>query len=127
MFTIRSTRRMLDRVIAPVKTPELPSTRLGDWYANLVPLRAGEFIVCVSEKTLLPVVLPIIALPNIGQELSKALAPVLTQLGIERTLIEQEWKRAFESAGDRSWRSRGNAGSGASVWRWCFPFKALRR
>lgn len=91
MFTIRSTRRLLDRLrVSPVKTPEKPSTRLGDWYANLLPLEAGEFILCVSEKTLLPVMLPVIALPNIGQALSKAMVPVLIGLGIEKKLIEQE-------------------------------------
>lgn len=73
-----------------MKSPPTPSTRLGDWYANLLPLEAGEFILCVSEKTLLPVMLPIMALPNISQALSKAIVPVLTGLGIEKNLIEQE-------------------------------------
>lgn len=91
MFTIRSTRRLLDRLkVSPVKTPETPSTRLGDWYGNLLQLDVGEYIVCVSEKTLLPVVLPVAALSNIGQALSKALVPVLTGLGIKKKLIEQE-------------------------------------
>lgn len=91
MFTIRSTRRLLDRLKAlPLKNPEPPSTRLGDWYANLASRKTGELIICVSERTFLPVVLPIAALPNIAQELAKGLAIVLAELGIEKKLIELE-------------------------------------
>jgi hypothetical protein len=92
MFTIRSTRRLLDRLrVSPERSTDPPSTRLGDWYANLLALEAcGEYLLCVSEKTFLPVVLPITALSNIALGLSKALVPVLAELGIERDLIDQE-------------------------------------
>jgi hypothetical protein len=91
VFTIRSTRRLLDALkVRPEKTVPEPTTRLGNWYANLLPFEAGDFLLCVSEKTLLPIALPVSALPNLPQELSKALLPVLTGLGIERGFIEQE-------------------------------------
>ncbi len=91
MYTLRCTRRLLDRLsVRPAAAPPEPTTRLGNWYANLLPLEVGEYLLCVSEKTLLPVALPIEAVTNLGTELPRALAPVLTGLGIERSLIEQE-------------------------------------
>jgi hypothetical protein len=91
MFSVCATRRLLDRLRPPIVDPEQqPTTRLGNWYANLVPLPAGEFLICVSERTLLPVILPVGALPDLTRELSKALTPILASLGVDQALIEQE-------------------------------------
>jgi hypothetical protein len=91
VFTIRGTRRLLHALkVKPTKAPPEPTTKLGNWYANLLPLESGDFLICVSEKTLLPVPLPISALSNLPVELSKALAPVLSALGVGPDLIGQE-------------------------------------
>ena len=91
MFSIRATRRLLVRTkVAPTLTPPASTTLLGDWYANLVPLEAGEFIVCVSERTLLPVILPASAVQNLAAELSTALSRMLDDLGVDRALVEKE-------------------------------------
>lgn len=34
-----------------------PTTALGDWYANILFLRPQQLVLCVSERTLLPVVI----------------------------------------------------------------------
>jgi hypothetical protein len=91
VITIRATRRLLDALkVRPTKALPEPTTKLGNWYATVLRLKVGDFLICVSERTLLPVALPISALPNLASELSKALAAVLTGLGIGRDLIEQE-------------------------------------
>jgi hypothetical protein len=45
---------LLDRMrVDAVANPPEPSTILGDWYANHLRLGKQQFILCVSEKTLL--------------------------------------------------------------------------
>jgi len=38
--------------------PIAPTTRLGDWYANLLFLRKQQLILCTSERALLSVIVP---------------------------------------------------------------------
>lgn len=60
MVVIRCTKKLLDRIkptsIAPVDTTG--SNLLGDWYATLLIVHRTWLIVAISEKTLLPVVIP---------------------------------------------------------------------
>ena len=56
MLTIRCTRKPLkglDDEVPPERT--LPTNRLGDWYANFLFARRAGLIICVSERSLLPV------------------------------------------------------------------------
>jgi hypothetical protein len=57
MYSIRCTRKLLDRG-APIRLPpeSASTTVLGDWYANIVFERPEQLIVCISERTLLPVI-----------------------------------------------------------------------
>lgn len=55
MITIRCTQKLLRRV-HPTDEPRPSTTRLGDWYANLVFARPEQLVLCVSERTLLAVV-----------------------------------------------------------------------
>ncbi len=88
MFSIRATRKLLTAMRAtPLKEPPAPTTVLGDWYVNVTN---DGLVLCVSEKTLLPVVLPREALSALAIELPRALAAVLDALGIERAAIERE-------------------------------------
>lgn len=91
MLTLRCTRRLLRRfIVRPNLAPPEPTTKLGDWYCNLLPLKVGEYILCVSGRTLLPVVLPGSALKNLPQELAAGVSAVLGKLGVEKALIQQE-------------------------------------
>lgn len=88
MFSIRATRKVLTAMkAAPVKEPPAPTTVLRDWYVNVTN---DGLVLCVSEKTLLPVVLPREALGAIAIELPRALATVLDKLGVGRAAIERE-------------------------------------
>jgi hypothetical protein len=58
VVALRCTQRLLKRLkVKPGATEgHVATNRLGDWYANLVYTPAGQFVVLVSEKTFLPVV-----------------------------------------------------------------------
>ncbi|MCB0995944.1 MAG: hypothetical protein KDB21_12680 [Acidimicrobiales bacterium] len=58
MYTVRGTKKLLDRVGRPMSEP-LPSstTVLGDWYANVLFWRP-QVAMFVSASTFVPVLLP---------------------------------------------------------------------
>ena len=56
MLTIRCTRKLLERLdVEASSVPLHPTNRLGDWYADLLFTGRARLIICVSERTLLPV------------------------------------------------------------------------
>src|SRR5438552_6841926 len=58
MFTLRCTARLRKRLgMTQDAPPTPPSTKLGDWYAHLLFTRP-QLVLCVSERTLLPVLVP---------------------------------------------------------------------
>jgi hypothetical protein len=71
----------------------VPTTKLGDWYANVLFLRHQQLIVCTSERSLLSVIVPAkgldelpIRLRNAAQSLFEALQ--LPRVGAEGELHE---------------------------------------
>ncbi|MBI5481907.1 MAG: hypothetical protein HY906_23835 [Deltaproteobacteria bacterium] len=88
MFSLHCTARLLEALRVEPRPPPAATTRLGSWYANLLPGRRPA-VVCVSERTFLPVVLPQegARLPLL---LPEALAALLQALDVPRHLIEQE-------------------------------------
>lgn len=58
-YTIHGTKKLLDRVKRPVVEPvDVPSTMLGNWYANALMWRP-QAALFVNEVTLLPVFVPL--------------------------------------------------------------------
>jgi hypothetical protein len=117
MVVVRGTAKLLKRMrIAPTPEPPSSTTRLGDWYSNVVDFRGGELVLCVSEITLLPVVLPPAA---IGSSFSAALAMglnhVLARLGIEPAAVQAE-ARAMADATYAATSSRRVLGSMNDFW-----------
>lgn len=98
MFTFRATQKLLDRLnTKPVLDTAAPDTVLGDWYANLVRSGRTQVVLAVSERTLLPVVLPARDGRSLVRRLTEALDPLLVSLGVpagdiaaERAAM-QEW------------------------------------
>lgn len=60
----------------------LPDTTLGDWYANLVRAGRTQVVLAVSERTLLPVVLPARDGRSLVRRLAEALDPLLVSLDV---------------------------------------------
>lgn len=91
MFTIRCTQRLLKGFRIKVIGDEAPSTtRLGDWYANLIGTECGNRILCVNDRSLLAVVLdeqPWNALPT---SLGIAMSVVLERAGVPLDVLRRE-------------------------------------
>ncbi|WP_428503580.1 DUF6933 domain-containing protein [Roseateles sp.] len=91
MYTLRCTRKLLDRGLAPSSGPEqAPTTVLGDWYATLLPLRPQQLVLCVSERSLLPLVLPAREARSLPQRLAQALPELLAAIEVPKASIEAE-------------------------------------
>lgn len=91
MVTLRCTQKLLRRVTdQPSDSPPRPTTLLGDWYANLLFSKPQQFVVCVSERTLLPVIVPAKDIHILGARLALAVRDVLQALGIASRLAERE-------------------------------------
>ena len=59
MVTLRCTRKLLARLRASPEPEDVaPTTKLGDWYANLLYAPGGQAVLFVSERSLLPIVVP---------------------------------------------------------------------
>ncbi len=83
MFVLRCTQKLLDRLNAtPDSEPAPADTVLGDWYANLVRASRTQVVLAISERSLLPVVVPARDGRSLVQRLSEALWPMLTAIGV---------------------------------------------
>jgi hypothetical protein len=83
VFTLRCTQRLLKRLkVKPETAAPIPTTRLGDWYANLLHVERQQVVLAVSERTFLPIV--VAAAPGTGlvQRVRAATRDLLRALGI---------------------------------------------
>jgi len=91
MFSLRCTKKLLARMrIDPEPNPLAPSTILGDWYANLLYTGGRQLILAVSERTLLPVLLPAIDAKSIPSRLPTAVRAALAAIEIPSGAIDRE-------------------------------------
>jgi hypothetical protein len=64
VFSLRCTARLLERLkLKPQPAVPPPTTRLGDWYANLVHLPGRQVVLALSDRTFLPVVVAACVMP----------------------------------------------------------------
>lgn len=66
----------------PDPEPAHPDTVLGDWNANLIRVGRIQVVLAVSERSLLPIVVPARDGRSLVQRLSEALEPMLTAVGV---------------------------------------------
>ena len=90
MFTVRGTKKFLDRVGRPVADP-LPSssTVLGDWYANVLFWRP-QVALFVNATTFVPVLMPFAPAAGVVARFPVAMAELLGSLGIDPRFVESE-------------------------------------
>ncbi len=90
MTVFRCTQRVLRRFTLTAIEPETASTGvLGDWYANLLNFGPTRLVLCQSERSLLPVILP--ARNKVfPAAFGSALSRVLLALGIPGPLVIAE-------------------------------------
>jgi hypothetical protein len=94
VFTLRCTAKVFRQLRTKPTGHEgdQPTTVLGDWYANLVSVERRRVFLCVSEKSLLPVLLPL-ANPGrlaLADRVAIAAGVVLAAIGVDPRAIERE-------------------------------------
>jgi hypothetical protein len=86
VYRLRCTARLLKRL--PLDEPDYESrpggttTRLGDWYATLHTQHHRPWVLAVSERTLLPILIPLAPGHNLPLRLILALSDMLRALGV---------------------------------------------
>ena len=91
MLTFRCTQRVLRRLgIETIADAPVSTTRLGDWYINLLLARRHRLLIFVSEPTLLSVFIPVKELSTLIPRFRRGLAEVLQALGAPIHAIEAE-------------------------------------
>jgi hypothetical protein len=99
-LTLRCTAKLLHRMglRQPLPEPGPSTTALGDWYGHLVYLRRRPTVLLVSERSLLPVLLPARDLPSLPFRFALALVEVLSRLGTPPVAVEDELAELAEMA-----------------------------
>jgi hypothetical protein len=91
MVTLRCTTNLLRQLrTTPSSEPRLPTTALGDWYATLVRTRPRPLVLCVSEQSLLSVILPAREFGTLASRFQKAVKEHFVVLGASLQDVERE-------------------------------------
>lgn len=111
MGTLRCTQKLLRqiRVLPPLDDAE-PANRLGDWYANALNIGRVRLVLCVSERSLLPVILPAREYRTLAIRLVPEVRWILEQLGVSSEAAASE-VAAMEPMTIGKTRSRAVLGS----------------
>ncbi len=91
MFTLRCTKKLLARLgSTPAINEVQPTTRLGDWHANLLFRPSGQVVLFANERTLLPVLVPAAPASSLLNRFPAAAAYLLLRLGVPAAVVEAE-------------------------------------
>ena len=91
MFTLRCTARLLKRLaIRAAPSSPSPTTRLGDWHANLVHVARQPLVLAVADRTLLPVVVRAAPRDSLLDRMRAAMAVQLGAIGVAPDAIDAE-------------------------------------
>ena len=92
MFHLHCTKKLLDRIKPEIVAPEPSDTALGNWYATAIFWKP-QVALLVSERTLLPVLLPLAPAATLARRFPAQLALVLREHGVSSEFIAQEvWR-----------------------------------
>src|SRR5690242_13819875 len=91
MLTLRCTRKLLKRMHADALDGTAgATTRLGDWYGNLLFTRYVRLVICVSERSLLPVFVEAKDFSTFAARFRAAVRLALEGIGVPMNAIENE-------------------------------------
>ena len=92
MFYLHCTKKLLDRIKPDIARPGDTDTLLGNWYATALFWKP-QVALLVSERTLLPVLMPLAPAATLARRFPAQLALVLKEHGITADFIAQEvWR-----------------------------------
>jgi hypothetical protein len=90
--------------------PAESTTRLGDWYGNILRIGRRQHLLFVSERSRLPVIIPIRETKRLATVFSDAVCEVLTNVGVAAPDIIEERAQMSEIAFART-RNRSLLGT----------------
>ncbi len=107
MVVLRCTQKLLVRLKQPDVSPVTESTTLlGDWYGNILRIGRQESLLFISERSRLPVVVPIREMRRLETTLPDAVCAALSAIGVASADIADERSRmstiAFGKTRNRS-------------------------
>jgi hypothetical protein len=89
VFSVRGTRKFLDRVGHPVVEPPASTTVLGDWYANVL-FWPPQVTLFANATTFLPVLMPLAPAAGVLARFPGAMSEVIHVLGIDSRFVVAE-------------------------------------
>jgi hypothetical protein len=111
MVVLRCTQTLLFRLKQVNDTPDVSSTtRLGDWYGNLIRMGNRHAMLFISERSRLPVMIPVRDAERLRTCFPDAVCQLLAAVGVHEQTIERERLEMTELTFGRT-RSRSLLGS----------------
>jgi hypothetical protein len=103
MVVLRCTQKLLVRLKQVGDSPPVESTtRLGDWYGNILRIGRRQHLLFISERSRLPVVLPIREVKRLDTVFPDAVCERLAVIGVAAGNIADERARMSEIAFSRT-------------------------
>jgi Plasmid pRiA4b ORF-3-like protein len=97
MLVVRGTKKLRDRVKAPVAaTGDVSSTVLGDWFATALFWKP-QVALLVNQRTLVPVFMPLAPATSLLDRAPDAIAAVLRRHGAAESFIDAELRAMREA------------------------------
>ena len=91
MAAFRCTAKLLKRLgLGNPGEPPAPQNALGDWYANILFTRAGHYLLLLSERSRLPVLLSARDIHSFERRFLQTLPKVLGEIGVPSHQIDRE-------------------------------------
>jgi Domain of unknown function (DUF6933) len=103
MVVLRCTQRLLLRLKQFDDEPSVRSnTRLGDWYGNVLHMGRRHALIFVSERSRLPVLIPIREANRLSAAFPDAVCRMLVAVGVPAADVEHERSRMSDIAYGRT-------------------------
>jgi hypothetical protein len=97
MVVLRCTQKLLARLKQSGDLPAIASTtRLGDWYGNILRVGTRQHLLFISERSRLPVIVPIRKARYLSAVFPEALCDRLAVVGVPTEDIAEERARMSE-------------------------------
>ena len=110
MLVLRCTRQLLTRLHHEDATGAESTTRLGDWYGNVLRRGRRQDLLFISERSRLPVLLPVRGAKHLVHAFPDAVCAVLAAVGVSPADIADERARMVTIGFGRT-RSRSLLGT----------------
>jgi hypothetical protein len=111
MVVLRCTQKLLARLKQSGDLPAIESTtRLGDWYGNILRIGARQHLLFISERSRLPVIVPLREVKRLSTVFLEAVCDRLAVVGVTAADIAEERALMSEMVFGRT-RNRSPAGT----------------